>query len=53
MLLKVEGTKDELIKCGAPVPEFTRLDKTDKWIAPYSPYAPGWWSVFMPGAVEK
>lgn len=55
MFLEVQGTQEEITKCGAPVPEFKRLDAADadvKWIAPYSPYAPGWWSVFMPGAVE-
>lgn len=24
------------------------LPKPDKWTAPYSRYAPGWWEVFMP-----
>lgn len=28
------------------VPEFPPLDR-DKWTAPYSPYKPGWWNVFM------
>jgi hypothetical protein len=30
----------------APVPEFKDLDQQG-WRAPYSPYAKGWWKVFM------
>eukprot|EP01025_Chloroclados_australasicus_P030556 TRINITY_DN3068_c0_g1_i3.p3 TRINITY_DN3068_c0_g1~~TRINITY_DN3068_c0_g1_i3.p3 ORF type:complete len:144 (-),score=24.90 TRINITY_DN3068_c0_g1_i3:291-722(-) len=53
LYMEVEGTQEEVTKCGAPVPEFSRLDSGDKkWVAPYTPYAPGWWNVFMPGAVD-
>lgn len=53
LFVEVEGSKDEVTKCGAAVPEFERLDKQETWRAPYSPYAPGWWNVFMPGAIKE
>ena len=54
LFVEVSGSQDEVTQCGAPVPEFTALDKQDKkWTAPYTPYAKGWWDVFMPGKVEK
>lgn len=53
LFVEVEGSKEEVTKCGAAVPEFERLDKQDNWRAPYSPYAPGWWNVFMPGAIKE
>ena len=36
----------DVFKSGGSVPEFK---KPEKWTAPYAPYAPGWWNVFMPG----
>eukprot|EP01026_Neomeris_dumetosa_P005322 TRINITY_DN1151_c0_g1_i2.p2 TRINITY_DN1151_c0_g1~~TRINITY_DN1151_c0_g1_i2.p2 ORF type:complete len:202 (+),score=25.47 TRINITY_DN1151_c0_g1_i2:41-607(+) len=39
---------EELVKCGGTIPEF---DPPAKWLAPYSPYTPKWWEVFMPGKV--
>ena len=54
LFVEVEGTQDEITKCGAPVPAFEKLDAEGKtWNAPYTPYAPGWWDVFMPGKVSK
>lgn len=53
LFVEVEGTMEEVTKCGAPVPDFERLDEQGTWRAPYSPYAPGWWNVFMPGAVKE
>lgn len=35
----------EALAVGGEVPEFK---KPAKWTAPYSPYAPGWWNVFLP-----
>lgn len=35
---------DTATESTAPIPEF-KQDK--KWIAPYAPYAAGWWEVFM------
>lgn len=34
----------DLFKSNGPVPEFPAREG---WTAPYSPYAPGWWEVFM------
>ena len=52
MMVEVTGTKEEVTKCGAPVPDFVRLDQQKGWVAPYPPYAPGWWNVFMPGRTD-
>jgi hypothetical protein len=35
---------DEATKSTAPLPEFK---PPEQWTAPYSPYAYGWWEVFM------
>jgi hypothetical protein len=35
---------DAVTKSTAPVPKFT---STAKWTAPYTPYAYGWWEIFM------
>jgi hypothetical protein len=35
----------EVLAVGGKVPEFKT---SPKWTAPYSPYTPGWWEVFMP-----
>lgn len=46
-VLKIDLGKmsiDEATKSTAPVPEFK---PPEKWTAPYAPYAPGWWEVFM------
>eukprot|EP00892_Ulva_mutabilis_P011994 jgi/Ulvmu1/9167/UM005_0265.1 len=53
LFVEVEGSLEEVTKCGAPVPAFDRLDEQGVWRAPYSPYAPGWWNVFMPGAIKE
>lgn len=54
LFVEVEGTKEEVTKCGSAVPDFEKLDANGKtWNAPYTPYAPGWWDVFMPGKVDK
>lgn len=37
---------DDATKSTAPVPEFKPID-SEKWTAPYAPYAAGWWEVFM------
>lgn len=45
-----ELTPEEALRCGAAVPEFPPLDRSPdagKWTAPYSPYKPGWWTVFF------
>ena len=34
---------DEVTKSNGPIPE---LKPQEKWIAPYQPYAHGWWNVF-------
>ena len=38
-------TAAEVFESAGPVPEFKPLEK---WTAPYSPYAYGWWEAFMP-----
>ena len=54
LFVEVEGSKDEITKCGAPVPKFEKLDEQNKeYLAPYTPYAQGWWDVFMPGKVDS
>lgn len=56
LFCEVEGSFEEVTKCGAAVPDFEKLDsaaKDQKWIAPYQPYAKGWWDVFMPGKLEQ
>jgi hypothetical protein len=54
LFVEVRGKQEEITKCGAPVPAFEQLDSEGKtWNAPYSPYAPGWWDVFMPGQVDQ
>ena len=35
----------QVFSTGGPVPEF---QPPDKWTAPYSPYAYGWWEAFFP-----
>jgi len=35
---------DDATKSTASVPDFKQ---TGKWTAPYSPYAPGWWDMFI------
>lgn len=52
MFVEVEGTFEEVTKCGAKVPAFKSLDQKPNWVAPYPAYAPGWWDVFMPGKME-
>ena len=45
-----ELTPEEALRCGSPVPEFAPLDRSPdagRWTAPYSPYKPGWWDVFL------
>jgi hypothetical protein len=50
LFVEVEGSQEEITRCGSRVPKFERLDDAGKtWTAPYSPYASGWWEVFMPG----
>ncbi|KAK9829728.1 hypothetical protein WJX72_007542 [[Myrmecia] bisecta] len=41
-----ELSLEEVTKSTGPLPEFK---KPDKWTAPYPPYKPGWWEVFMAG----
>lgn len=36
-------TMAEVTKSNGKIPEFP---KPDNWIAPYAPYAHGWWEVF-------
>jgi hypothetical protein len=36
-------TLDEVTKSNGTVPDFP---PPKNWIAPYAPYAPGWWRVF-------
>lgn len=46
----MELTPEEALKCGAAVPDFAPLDRSPeagRWTAPYSPYKPGWWNVFL------
>jgi hypothetical protein len=38
-------TEAEVMAKGEALPEFK---KPEKWTAPYSMYAPGWWEVFYP-----
>lgn len=35
---------DAATKSTAPLPKF---EPAEKWLAPYAPYAPGWWEIFM------
>ena len=42
-----EMTKDEATKSTGTIPEYGPLDK-EKWTAPYPPYRPGWWEIFVP-----
>ena len=35
----------QVFSSGGPVPEF---QPPEKWTAPYSPYAYGWWEAFFP-----
>lgn len=37
----------EAIESEGPVPAYQPLDRQGKWTAPYPPYRPGWWEVFM------
>ena len=39
-----------VFKSNGPVPDFK---PPEKWTAPYSPYAKGWWEVFFPENVNK
>ena len=41
-----EMTREEVTKSVGKVPEYGALDKS-KWTAPYSPYRPGWWEMFI------
>ncbi|KAK9813708.1 hypothetical protein WJX73_004235 [Symbiochloris irregularis] len=41
-----EMTREEVTKSVGKVPEYGPLDKS-KWTAPYSPYRPGWWEMFI------
>ena len=34
-----------MFSSGGPVPDFK---PPEKWTAPYSPYAYGWWEAFFP-----
>ena len=39
-----------------PPPDFAPLDRSPEagpWTAPYSPYKPGWWNVFMDTELAK
>ena len=40
-------SKAEALASTGELPEYETLDK-DQWTAPYLPYRPGWWKVFMP-----
>ena len=45
-----EMAPEEALRCGAAVPDFVPLDRSPeagRWTAPYSPYKPGWWNVFL------
>ncbi len=47
-VLKIElgpVSRDEALAVGGVVPQYP---KPEKWTAPYSPYSPGWWEVFLP-----
>ena len=51
-VLKVELgqiPKAEALSSTGNLPDYETLDK-DSWTAPYLPYRPGWWKVFMPDA---
>ena len=37
----------EVMDSEGPVPSYQPLDRQGKWTAPYPPYRPGWWEVFM------
>ena len=39
--------KAEALKSTGELPDYDTLDK-DNWTAPYLPYRPGWWKMFMP-----
>jgi len=39
----------EVLKSSGPIPAFAK-PLADKWTAPYSRYAAGWWEVFYPKA---
>ena len=40
-------SKEEALRSTGDLPDYGPLDK-DKWTAPYQPYRPGWWKMFMP-----
>lgn len=40
-------TLEEVTKSKGALPEYNPLDRDVPWTAPYPPYRPGWWEVFM------
>ena len=42
-------SKADALASTGELPEYGKLDK-EGWTAPYLPYRPGWWKVFMPEA---
>ena len=38
---------EEVTQSNGPVPEYQPLDRDVQWTAPYPPYRPGWWEIFM------
>jgi Protein of unknown function (DUF2488) len=45
-----EMTPAEALASAGPPPDFAPLDRSPEvgtWTAPYSPYKPGWWNVFV------
>ncbi len=51
-VLKIELAgmpEEEVLQSGGKVPEFA---PPQRWTAPYSAYAPGWWERFLPPAAK-
>lgn len=42
-----EMTQEQAVKSAGSLPQYGPLDKGN-WTAPYAPYRPGWWEMFMP-----
>ena len=40
-------SKEDALKSSGSLPDYGPLDQ-GKWTAPYQPYRPGWWNMFLP-----
>ena len=44
--------RNEALQSTGGLPDYENLDQ-GRWTAPYLPYRPGWWKVFMPEAADN